>query len=361
MTSIDQHADYDSAALTSDLSLLHLAAPFDLDDEVATVSLAGAEETAALTEAGDTAFVTGFGATGEDEDASDRLLEARVSTYADDRCETLYEEDGETVFGESQVCAGVDRGHIDACYGDSGGPLVVPTDADETSWIQVGVVSWGAGCGAPLRPTVYTEVAAFADWLEERGVGPPGTQHFDGEGARIPARGTEGKAATYPLTVEVEGFEGELDSGRACASSASSTTAPEDLDMWLVSPSGTVVTLLSDVGGTTGIDAPSILVVDQASPATGDPARCPDRAQRPPGRSPAQGPGIDHGTRATSPARTPTASGSCSWPTTNETRAAPSSLETHFAVGGGGEEEAPRADDDRSRRYSRCRARGRSG
>lgn len=265
---IDQHEGYDAVELRNDLSLLRLAEPFELDGNVALVQLADAEETAALAEEGDPAVVTGFGATAEIEDASDVLLEAEVQTYADDRCESLYAEDGDDVFGEQQVCAGEDRGHIDACYGDSGGPLVVPTDDDRTEWLQIGIVSWGAGCGQPLRPTVYTEVAAFADWLGSRGVGPAGSQRYEGDGARIPARGTRGKASRYPLAIDVEGFEGELATASVRLIGLSHDR-PEDLDIWLVAPDGTVVTLLSDVGGDDALDDVSVLVVAGANPASG--------------------------------------------------------------------------------------------
>lgn len=268
VVAIDQHEGYDDVQLRNDLSLVLLAEPLELTDDVAVVRLADAETTAALAEDGDPAVVTGFGATGESEDASDVLLEAEVLAYGDERCESLYAEDGETVFGETQVCAGEDRGHIDACYGDSGGPLVVPVDDERTEWIQVGIVSWGAGCGQPRRPTIYTEVAAFADWLGSRGVGPEGSLRFEGDGARIPARGTVGKASSYPLTIDVEGFEGELESASVRLVGLSHDN-PEDLDIWLEAPDGTVITLLSDVGGGDELDDHSILVVADANPASG--------------------------------------------------------------------------------------------
>jgi trypsin len=265
---IDQHEGYDDVEIRNDLSLLVLASPFELGEDIAVVQLADADTTAALAEEGDRAVVTGFGATGEIEEPSDVLLEAEVQTYADDRCESLYAEDGEQVFGDTQVCAGDDRGHIDACFGDSGGPLVVPADDERTEWFQIGIVSWGAGCGQPRRPTIYTEVAAFADWLGSRGVGPEGSQRFEGGGARIPARGSVGKASRYPLTIEVDGFEGDLEAASVRLVGLRHEN-PEDLDIWLVAPDGTVVTLLSDVGGGDELAARSILVVADANPASG--------------------------------------------------------------------------------------------
>lgn len=47
--------------------------------------------------------------------------------------------------------------------GDSGGPLVCEFNQ---TWIQVGVVSWGIGCGRQGYPGVYTEVSVYVDWVK---------------------------------------------------------------------------------------------------------------------------------------------------------------------------------------------------
>lgn len=68
---------------------------------------------------------------------------------------------GVTVSPEWQLCAGT--GYSDSCQGDSGGPLVQRGTAAEP--VQVGVVSWGLGCGRAESPGIYMRVSAYADWI----------------------------------------------------------------------------------------------------------------------------------------------------------------------------------------------------
>nr|XP_014335319.1 PREDICTED: serine protease 44-like [Bos mutus] len=48
---------------------------------------------------------------------------------------------------------------------DSGSPLVCQF---QTSWIQVGIVSWGDHCGLKEVPAVYTDVSFYKDWITAR-------------------------------------------------------------------------------------------------------------------------------------------------------------------------------------------------
>ncbi|NXT30395.1 CEL2A elastase, partial [Syrrhaptes paradoxus] len=67
----------------------------------------------------------------------------------------------------TMVCAGGD-GIVAGCNGDSGGPLNCQRDG---LWEVDGVVSFGSalGCNTARKPTVFTRVAAYIDWIQEVG------------------------------------------------------------------------------------------------------------------------------------------------------------------------------------------------
>merc|ERR1711981_1154768 len=56
---------------------------------------------------------------------------------------------------------------VDTCQGDSGGPFqCLPKDSGDY-FIQVGITSWGFGCGQPDVPGMYTKVAGLYKWIQK--------------------------------------------------------------------------------------------------------------------------------------------------------------------------------------------------
>ena len=69
---------------------------------------------------------------------------------------------------EAMFCAGdpgapADMRAADACQGDSGGPILVGTS--DGGFVQIGIISWGEGCGVPRLYGVYVRLAKYADWI----------------------------------------------------------------------------------------------------------------------------------------------------------------------------------------------------
>jgi trypsin len=90
-------------------------------------------------------------------DPSDTLQAAQVPIVDDLSCAIDY---GGLFDGTTQVCAGDQSGGVDTCNGDSGGPLQAPIGGG--GYRQVGITSWGIGCGEANHPGVYTRVAGTA-------------------------------------------------------------------------------------------------------------------------------------------------------------------------------------------------------
>jgi len=93
-----------------------------------------------------------------------KLHEVQVDWVDNATCAAAFGASGGKI-GDTEICA-IRRGtRKDSCQGDSGGPLVVPAK-DGNGFIQVGVVSWGRGCGEAL-PGVYSRVATFSGWIQD--------------------------------------------------------------------------------------------------------------------------------------------------------------------------------------------------
>jgi secreted trypsin-like serine protease len=89
------------------------------------------------------------------------MRKVRVPHVPDDMCGELYRGRGYRFVASDMICAGdIVYGGKDTCQGDSGGPLL---RRYQEHWVQVGIVSWGVGCGRKAYPGVYTQVSHFVD------------------------------------------------------------------------------------------------------------------------------------------------------------------------------------------------------
>ncbi|CAL4165774.1 unnamed protein product, partial [Meganyctiphanes norvegica] len=77
-----------------------------------------------------------------------------------DKAENYYGTAAPGGIVSSYICAG--DGGNDSCMGDSGGPLVLKIN---NVWTQIGVVSWGIGCGKGHYPGVYSRLPTFLPWI----------------------------------------------------------------------------------------------------------------------------------------------------------------------------------------------------
>ncbi|XP_062964810.1 hepatocyte growth factor activator [Cynocephalus volans] len=114
--------------------------------------------------AGHKCQIAGWGHMGENmSDYSSSLREALVPLVADHKCSSpeVYGAD----ISPNMLCAGYFDCKSDACQGDSGGPLAC--EKNGVAYLY-GIISWGDGCGRLNKPGVYTRVANYVDWINDR-------------------------------------------------------------------------------------------------------------------------------------------------------------------------------------------------
>uniref|UniRef100_UPI00398ECB3B chymotrypsin-like elastase family member 1 n=1 Tax=Pristiophorus japonicus TaxID=55135 RepID=UPI00398ECB3B len=107
-------------------------------------------------------YITGWGLTESAGYPSPVLLQALLPIVGHKKCATR--EYWDYYAGEKMVCAGGD-GYLAGCQGDSGGPLNCNVDG---TWQVFGVASFAASiCNTYHKPTVFTEVSSFIDWINQ--------------------------------------------------------------------------------------------------------------------------------------------------------------------------------------------------
>eukprot|EP00538_Stauroneis_constricta_P012988 CAMPEP_0119556308 /NCGR_PEP_ID=MMETSP1352-20130426/8308_1 /TAXON_ID=265584 /ORGANISM="Stauroneis constricta, Strain CCMP1120" /LENGTH=603 /DNA_ID=CAMNT_0007603251 /DNA_START=339 /DNA_END=2150 /DNA_ORIENTATION=+ len=145
-----------------DVMVMKLSAP--VPENYPVIKLNGATSKPAN---GQTMTVIGMGDTTHNGFASDQLLEVDVQKIATNACNGGNQYNG-IVNNDAEFCAGrlqngQHQGGKDACEGDSGGPIFMMEGGER---LQVGVVSWGYGCGDRRYPGVYARVSNTFEWIK---------------------------------------------------------------------------------------------------------------------------------------------------------------------------------------------------
>ncbi|KAM9780413.1 serine protease 33-like [Neosynchiropus ocellatus] len=171
VTQVINHENYNSATFDNDISLLQLSSSVTFTDQIKPVCLASQGSNIP---GGTACWVTGWGKISESESLPfpGTLQGVEVPVVTNTVCEDSY-----STLTSNMICAGLTEGGKDSCQGDSGGPMVVK---NSTTWLQVGVVSFGKGCAQPNYPGVYARVSEYQSWIQSKiGASAAGFVEFD--------------------------------------------------------------------------------------------------------------------------------------------------------------------------------------
>ncbi|XP_051981765.1 elastase 3 like [Xyrauchen texanus] len=147
-------------ALGNDVALIKLSEPVVLSD---SIQLGCIPPAGSILPNNYSCYVSGWGRLWTGGPLPDKLQQALMPIVDHATC-SRSDWWGSTV-KESMVCSGGD-GIVAACNGDSGGPLNCKNSSD--IWEVHGIASFvsGYGCDTEKKPTVFTRVSAFNDWID---------------------------------------------------------------------------------------------------------------------------------------------------------------------------------------------------
>ncbi|CAD5125962.1 DgyrCDS14148 [Dimorphilus gyrociliatus] len=151
------HEKYtDPKRYSNDISLLKLASPLTLSEDIAPIC-----SPRDITYNGETVTISGWGGTFSGSPATDELRYTNVQVWTNADCEGPYPGS----IDETMICAAAPG--RDTCQMDSGGPLAYNNNG---KFEIVGLTSWGRGCALPTHPGVYARVSPQLEWIRENAV-----------------------------------------------------------------------------------------------------------------------------------------------------------------------------------------------
>lgn len=168
---IVRQAKFDIDDINNDIALLKL----ETDITIPAIQVLNTTAPLGSDPGNANAIVTGWGVTNtNNSDRPNHLQQLSLPVIAHNKCKDAYDSGPlDDLFGidieeYSMLCAGFEEEGKDSCYGDSGGPLMVldPDNPGAGIYKQIGVVSFGKGCGTKDAYGVYTRLSTYADWIQ---------------------------------------------------------------------------------------------------------------------------------------------------------------------------------------------------
>lgn len=159
VVSIRRHERFDMHTYENDIAIFTLDRPAVFNTYVWPVCLPEPSDMKNMINK--TAVVTGWGTMSYGGPAATVLMEVGIPLWSNSECQKRYSQP----ILKTAVCAGGYEGGKDSCQGDSGGPLMI--QRQDGRWANIGVVSYGIKCGAPMQPGVYTKVTEYLDWIQK--------------------------------------------------------------------------------------------------------------------------------------------------------------------------------------------------
>lgn len=166
------HENYNSKGNDNDIALIKLSRSVNTKI-IRPITM---EEEASLVKPGVAVRISGWGLLHEDDmEIVSGLQSGVVQIIKNEDCANLGVGVGSIT--PNMICAGIPRRElrdseannqpipkiVDACQGDSGGPLIL--EHKPNSYLLVGIVSWGIGCGRENKYGIYTRVGKYSAWI----------------------------------------------------------------------------------------------------------------------------------------------------------------------------------------------------
>ncbi|KAK7574402.1 hypothetical protein V9T40_011593 [Parthenolecanium corni] len=152
-----RHRGFDPQTLYNDIAVITLDPPVKFTKTVRPICLPAGK----AAYSGKMGTVIGWGSLREMGPTPSILQEVNIPIWTNQACRNKYGPAAPGGIVDSFLCAG--KAEKDSCSGDSGGPLMI----NDGKWKQVGIVSWGIGCGKGQFPGVYTRMTSYMTWLNK--------------------------------------------------------------------------------------------------------------------------------------------------------------------------------------------------